>query len=805
LWVSPSPDARKFVLPVYESGAPAKVLFKKAEQIELLNISATSRRRIFYMNNTTSTLTTFSRAVLGFLLVPLLLPLSACYSDPLWNQTAGSNLDPAALADVVAQLPHREALDEVAEHYDLPADLLEVMGWVGSSWSQVDHEHHPGLDAHGPLALTDAQLARASELTGLSGLEIAADPAVGLVAGAALLDDLRKEHSPSADVLFFDARWWPVLMAWSGTGENWLDATYAWDVFATLQRGLSVETGLGELVFVAARVISGLQDIALPDGPGQSEERDDSGGPVGYPGRAQFLTATNSSTRPGGVGAIDSIVIHTSEGSYTSCINWFTSPGNDVSSAHYVVRRSDGEVTQFVSDDRKAWHGTNYNSRSIGIEHEGAANNAANWTEAILEGSARLSAWASTQYNIPVDRDHFIGHSEVPGSGKSDPGAYFPWDRYLALVTCFKTGASDCTEGESAPGVPGDTPDTPDDPGAPSGGDSGSGDDSPSGSEGSGSDSSGGSSTPAEWVRIVHPTTGMPVGDPTEIIARRGGGDRIEFWAGAALIGEASASNPAITSIDFVSHGNRTIMARLVSAWGTVLAVDTVRVEVQSTEGAIRPFGSPAGGMRWTIGAELDDLEDAAYVTYSVDGFSLTDDNSGESEFEGPDFALNYTFEVTGHGRVLVARAYDADGEFLAHGVSYIDVEESTTLECAIRDTLSCGQEISGNTTTDASSTDRLDSYADIVGVWNGPEVGYELGAASSGEIELELLYDGPVEIDHDLILLKRDVGVCAAADAIQVGYTSLSFEPDPGATYTLVVDGYNGAEGEYSVRMTCL
>jgi len=757
------------------------------------------------MSAPTSTRIAPSPFTLSIVLLPLLLIWSACYTDPLWDPALGTDLNPAALADVVDQLPHGEGVDELALYYDLPADLLEVMGWIGSTWSERDTDHHHAAPTFGPLALSTDQVDLAAELTGISVLTISADPSASFVAAAALLDALRDQHAPGADALFFDARWWPVLMAWSGTGEDWLDAMYAWDVFATLQRGLSAETHLGEPVFVAPRSISGLQDVALPQGPGHDEERHESGDHVGYPGRAQFLTATNSSARPGGLGAIDSIVIHTSEGSYTSCINWFTSPNNDVSSSHYVVRRSDGEVTQFVGDDRKAWHATNYNSRSIGIEHEGAANNAANWTEAMLEGSARLSAWASTQYNIPVDRDHFIGHSEVPGSGKSDPGSHFPWDRYLALVTCFKTGASDCTEGESAPGVPGDTPDTPDDPGAPSGGDSGSGDDSSSGSEGSGSDSSGGSGTPAEWVRIVHPTHGMPVGDPTEIIARRGGGDRIEFWVGASLIGDGLAANPAITSVDFASHGNRTIMARLVSAWGTVLAVDTVRVEVQSAEGAIRPFGSPAGGMRWTIGAELDDLEDAAYVTYSVDGFSLTDDNSGESEFEGPDFALTYTFQLTGHARVLVARAYDAAGDFLAHGVSYIDVEESTVFECTIRDTLSCGQVISGNTLTDASSTDRLNSYADTVGVWNGPEVGYELGAASSGEIELELLYDGPVEIDHDLILLKRDTGVCAAADAIQVGYTSLSFTPEAGASYTLVVDGYNGDAGEYTVRMTCL
>ena len=757
------------------------------------------------MNTAPSLQIKSSFATLSTVLLLALLPLNACYTDPLWNQSAGANLDPEALADVAAQLPHREALDEVAEHYDLPADLLEVMGWIGSSWSQLDHGHH-GHDAYGPLALTDGQLARASELTGLSEHELAADPAAAFVAGAALLDDLRKEHSPSADALFFDARWWPVLMAWSGTGENWLDATYAWDVFATLQRGLSAETELGELVFVAARVIPGLQDVDLPSGPGQSEERDDSAGPVGYPARAQFLSATNSSSRPGGVGAIESIVIHTSEGSYTSCINWFTSPNNDVSSAHYVVRRSDGEVTQFVGDDRKAWHVRNFNTHSIGIEHEGAASNPTNWTDALLEGSARLSAWLSNSYDIPVDRTHFLAHSELDPARRSDPGVYFPWDRYLALVACFKTGATNCTEGSSAPGVPGDTPSPPDDPGAPSGGD---GDDSSSGSEdsgseGSGSDSSGASSTPAEWVRILHPTTGMPVGDPTELVARRGGGDRIEFWVGASLVGEGTAANPAISSVDFMSHGSRTIMARLISSWGTLLGVDTVRVDVQASEGEIRPFGSPSGGMRWTIGAELDDLEEAAYVTYSVDGFSLTDDNSGESEFGGPDFGLTYTFEATGHARVLVARAYDAEGEFLAHGVSYIDVEESTVFECAIRAMLGCGQEFSGNTLTDASATDRLNSYADIVGLWTGPEVGYGLELPAAGGVELELLYDGPVEIDHDLILLKRDAGVCAAADAIQVGYTSLGFEPDSGAVYTLVVDGYNGAEGEYTVRMNC-
>jgi hypothetical protein len=673
------------------------------------------------------------------------------------------------------------------------------MGWVGSTWANQDPRHGEATPAYGPLGLSEQQVLWAAELTGFSPMEIVADPAVSLVAGAAVLDALRDAEAPGADALFFDARWWPVLEAWSGSGEDWLDGMYAWDVFATLQRGLSAETHLGEPLFVAPRSISGLENIDISAVPDEAGARDG----AGYPGRAHFIPAHygNFGNRSGGLAAIDMVVIHTVEGSYSGAISWFRNPASEVS-AHYVIRRSDGQVTQMVYDEARAWHAGSVNTRSIGIEHEGAASNAANWTDALLESSARLGAWLSNSYDIPVDRDHFVGHSEVPGSFKSDPGSHFPWDRYLELVNCFKTGAGDCAGAGGLPAGtptgPGGDPEPPCGPSTPSCG-SGSG----SGSDAGGGDSSGAGGGPTEWVQIIHPTHGLPVGDPTEIVASRSAGGSIEFWVGSLRIGEPVTSNPALTSIDFSSHGNRTIMARLLSPWGTVLDVDTVRVEVQSTQGEIRPYGSPSGGMRWTIGAALEDLE-AAYVIYSVDGYTLIDDNSGESQIEGPAFALNYTFESTGHGRVLVARAYDSGGEFLAHGVSYIDVQESSEFECAILGTLSCGQVVVGNTLSDPAATSRLDSYAGIVGVWSGPEVGYEIAVAPAGGIELELLYDGPIEIDHDLILLRRDAGVCVASDAISVGYTSLSFEPEAGAAYTLVVDGYNGDAGTYSVRMNC-
>ncbi|RTZ86703.1 MAG: hypothetical protein DSY94_01055, partial [SAR324 cluster bacterium] len=75
-------------------------------------------------------------------LLPFLFVSGACYEDPLWDPGSQRELDPAALADVVALLPHDEGVDEVALRYDLPPDLLIVMGWVGSSWSDPDPDHH---------------------------------------------------------------------------------------------------------------------------------------------------------------------------------------------------------------------------------------------------------------------------------------------------------------------------------------------------------------------------------------------------------------------------------------------------------------------------------------------------------------------------------------------------------------------------------------------------------------------------------------------------------------------------------------
>jgi len=162
------------------------------------------------------------------------------------------------------------------------------------------------------------------------------------------------------------------------------------------------------------------------------------------PGAARFVaadpsnyTAANRNVRIGRGGSdIQYIIIHTTQGSYDSAINWFQNPISNVS-AHYVVRSADGEVTQMVHEKDIAWHAGNsmYNALSIGIEHEGFIDQPDIWyTPNLYEASAALVRDIAARNRIPLDRAHILGHSEVPGATHTDPGPGWDWDYYMSLV-----------------------------------------------------------------------------------------------------------------------------------------------------------------------------------------------------------------------------------------------------------------------------------------------------------------------------------------------------------------------------------
>ncbi|MEU1792349.1 peptidoglycan recognition family protein [Streptomyces sparsogenes] len=158
---------------------------------------------------------------------------------------------------------------------------------------------------------------------------------------------------------------------------------------------------------------------------------------VAYPPTHWIPASTSNyrvSSRPTSY-PIDFVVIHVTQETFPDAMKIFQDPAKQVST-HYMVASADGYIGQFVREKDVAWHAGNrdYNNRSIGIEHEGWVDKPEYFTDALYESSATLTAAICDRYGVPKTRTHIIGHNEVPSATHTDPGKYWDWDRYMALV-----------------------------------------------------------------------------------------------------------------------------------------------------------------------------------------------------------------------------------------------------------------------------------------------------------------------------------------------------------------------------------
>ena len=145
---------------------------------------------------------------------------------------------------------------------------------------------------------------------------------------------------------------------------------------------------------------------------------------------------------------VQMIIIHDTESTYAAAIQKFQDP-SAAASAHYVVSDS-GQITQMVAEKDIAWHAGNwdYNTRAVGIEHEGFAYAQPTWyTTAMYDASAHLAASICSRWGVPMDRNHVIGHSEVPDPNNpglfggvdhhTDPGPYWDWTYYMSQAQAY--------------------------------------------------------------------------------------------------------------------------------------------------------------------------------------------------------------------------------------------------------------------------------------------------------------------------------------------------------------------------------
>jgi AmpD protein len=104
-------------------------------------------------------------------------------------------------------------------------------------------------------------------------------------------------------------------------------------------------------------------------------------------------------------------------------------------SAHFLVSRH-GDLTQFVSAQRRAWHAgvsswrgrERCNDYSIGVELEGMDEQPYEHAQYVC--LARLTLGLRARYPI----EDFVSHAEVAPGRKTDPGPGFDWSTYWSLL-----------------------------------------------------------------------------------------------------------------------------------------------------------------------------------------------------------------------------------------------------------------------------------------------------------------------------------------------------------------------------------
>tara|TARA_B100001093_G_C26831779_1_gene1016460 strand:+ start:1317 stop:2021 length:705 start_codon:yes stop_codon:yes gene_type:complete len=105
-------------------------------------------------------------------------------------------------------------------------------------------------------------------------------------------------------------------------------------------------------------------------------------------------------------------------------------------SCHYLINRG-GNVVQMVKDSNIAWHAgkskwknfTNLNSNSLGIElvNKGHDYGYQNYSNLQIKSLIKLCKILKKKYAI--ERENFLGHSDIAPLRKKDPGEKFPWKK----------------------------------------------------------------------------------------------------------------------------------------------------------------------------------------------------------------------------------------------------------------------------------------------------------------------------------------------------------------------------------------
>jgi N-acetyl-anhydromuramyl-L-alanine amidase AmpD len=372
--------------------------------------------------------------------------LVACSDQDMGSATSDATNDVESNAlSGEADLP-RSSLDqmfqEASDEFDVPVSLLKAIGFVETRWQMVrGEEEFEGMPAaHGVMALRGERLLRGARLARASADEVKSDALSNIRAAAALLSESADEQGiDRADL----GAWAPIIAEQSGIEQPEAQASYVHkEVYRVLREGVVVETEAGLVGALAPQ--SAVEPAFKASGDPQQ-----AAGPDYAP--AVWRPSPNWNARPTtSMGDPAMVIIHSCEGSYSSCWSWLTNTAAQAS-AHYVVNESGSEISQLVDESNRAWHiaaayscslnssvdcfrnGVSSNHFTIGIEHGGFASQAS-WPLGQIDASAKLVCDITRDNAIPRDKFHIVSHGQLQPANRTDPGPNWPWTDYINRI-----------------------------------------------------------------------------------------------------------------------------------------------------------------------------------------------------------------------------------------------------------------------------------------------------------------------------------------------------------------------------------
>jgi len=307
--------------------------------------------------------------------------------------------------------PVARSVGAAARAAAVPGDLMLAIGVVEGgvrlpAQRVVDGDDH--VPVAGVLELRRGRLdtlALGARLAGVAEDALRADTDLGTRAGALVLAQLGRERGADAARL---GSWRAAVATLSGLRDDDA-AAYADQVFALLRAGGSFAARDGERIIVPAHPELPAPAAATAAAPARKRDAAE------YPGAIWFDTSCTGKCTPGrpdGEAAVDTIVIHDTEGGWNASVATLQfDPGKSV---HYIVDADGARVGQFIHEGDTGYHAGNwvYNMHSIGIEHVGFVGTP--YDPRLYAASRALVESIRRRWDVPLDRTHIIGHYQVP-------------------------------------------------------------------------------------------------------------------------------------------------------------------------------------------------------------------------------------------------------------------------------------------------------------------------------------------------------------------------------------------------------